>query len=154
MWLDVGLEAGSILAHVSQSTIHTIALSATAWGQDGFRDAERIILNHYIICNDTNEALRFGQVCVCRWELFASILPNTNRRNRNIPPPRIVTRNICHSYRCLLPTALSILKYCDPSVFPSRSPIWCHSRRLEFVFETIAYRRGGENPSFSRTRCE
>ena len=62
MWLDVGLEAGSILMHVSQSTVHTIALSATAWGQTGQRDAERVIFNHYIICNDTHEALRLGQV--------------------------------------------------------------------------------------------
>lgn len=62
VWLDVGLEAGSVLTHVSQSTIHTMALSVTAWGQTGLRDAERIIFNHYIICNDTHEALRLGQV--------------------------------------------------------------------------------------------
>ena len=64
VWLDVGLEAGSVLAHVSQSTIHTMALSAMAWGQTGLRDAERIIFNHYVICNDTHEALRLGQVCL------------------------------------------------------------------------------------------
>ena len=48
--------------HVSQSTVHTIALSTTAWGQTGQRGAERVIFNHYIICNDTHEALRLGQV--------------------------------------------------------------------------------------------
>ncbi|XP_068695500.1 intermembrane lipid transfer protein VPS13B-like isoform X2 [Montipora foliosa] len=62
VWLEVGLEVGSVLTHVSQSTIHTIVLSTTAWGQAGSRDVDRIIFNHYIICNDTHEALRFGQV--------------------------------------------------------------------------------------------
>lgn len=62
VWIDASLEAGTILAHVSQSTIHTIALSATAWCQTGQSEAQRVIFNHYVICNDTNEALRFGQV--------------------------------------------------------------------------------------------
>ena len=62
VWIDASLEAGTILAHVSQSTIHTIALSATVWCQTGQSEAQRVIFNHYVICNDTNEALRFGQV--------------------------------------------------------------------------------------------
>ena len=131
MWLDVGLEAGSILAHVSQSTIHTIALSATAWGQDGFRDAERIILNHYIICNDTNETLRFGQVCVCRCEPFASILPNTSRRKT--PPTPYSGAKYLSFFALLVTCSIIIMKYCVLSVFPIRFTIWCHSRRLEFV---------------------
>ncbi len=62
VWLDVSLEAGTVLTHVSQTTIHTIALSAMAWGQTELSEAERVIFNHYIICNDTHEALRLGQV--------------------------------------------------------------------------------------------
>ncbi len=62
VWLDVSLEAGTVLTHVSQTTIHTIALSALAWGQTGLCEAERVIFNHHIICNDTHEALRLGQV--------------------------------------------------------------------------------------------
>lgn len=62
VWLDVNMEAGTVLTHVSQPTIHTIALSAIAWGQTGLSEAERVIFNHYIICNDTHEDLRFGQV--------------------------------------------------------------------------------------------
>lgn len=64
VWLDLSLEAGSILTHASQSTIHTISLSATGWGQTGLRDSQRVIFNHYIICNDTHETLRLGQVCL------------------------------------------------------------------------------------------
>ena len=64
VWLDVSLEAGTVLTHVSQTTIHTIALSARAWGQTGMPEAERVIFNHYIICNDTHEALRLGQVSI------------------------------------------------------------------------------------------
>ena len=66
VWLDVSLEAGTVLTHVSQTTIHTIALSTTAWGQTGLSEAERVIFNHYIICNDTHEALRLGQVSARR----------------------------------------------------------------------------------------
>ena len=37
-------------------------MTTVAWQQNGEEDAENVIPNHYIICNDTREVLRFGQV--------------------------------------------------------------------------------------------
>lgn len=83
VWLDVSLEAGTVLTHVSQTTIHTIALSARAWGQTGLMEAERVIFNHYIICNDTHEALRFGQVSAFRNKSLLLLLPSIYLPVRN-----------------------------------------------------------------------
>ncbi|EDO30906.1 predicted protein [Nematostella vectensis] len=57
LWLESGVEISSALVHVSQSTVHTAALAAEAWGQE----KEVSLFSHYVICNETQQALRLGQ---------------------------------------------------------------------------------------------
>ncbi len=53
--LDVS--CGDVVVDASQSTIHTLSGGLQAW-----QDKEDPILSHFIICNNTNHAIRFGQV--------------------------------------------------------------------------------------------
>ena len=41
----------------SQSRIHTLSGGLLAW-----QDSEDPVLSHFIICNNTNHAIKFGQV--------------------------------------------------------------------------------------------
>eukprot|EP00057_Strongylocentrotus_purpuratus_P032464 XP_787735.2 PREDICTED: vacuolar protein sorting-associated protein 13B isoform X1 [Strongylocentrotus purpuratus] len=45
-----------------QGTVHTLSKVAQAWTQNLKPEAERLFYGHYLICNATNQALRFGQV--------------------------------------------------------------------------------------------
>ncbi|XP_063958387.1 intermembrane lipid transfer protein VPS13B-like [Lytechinus pictus] len=45
-----------------QGTVHTLSKVAQAWKQNLEPEAERLFYGHYLICNSTNQALRFGQV--------------------------------------------------------------------------------------------
>ncbi|XP_051575064.1 intermembrane lipid transfer protein VPS13B-like isoform X3 [Myxocyprinus asiaticus] len=47
---------------LGQYAIHTLDRALHAWRQNGVLDAEEVIFTHFIICNDTQEVLRFGQV--------------------------------------------------------------------------------------------
>ncbi|XP_056617879.1 intermembrane lipid transfer protein VPS13B-like isoform X2 [Triplophysa dalaica] len=49
-------------AAVGQYAIHTLDRALQAWRQNRVPDAEELIFSHYVICNDTQEVLRFGQV--------------------------------------------------------------------------------------------
>ena len=60
--LDASLTFGDVLLHVHQSTVHTLALGALAWKQNGQPQQERILMNHFMIYNNTQETLRIGQV--------------------------------------------------------------------------------------------
>lgn len=62
VWLEAGVDIGSIESVVSQSTVHTLASTVDSWTKDDKRKDETTLFCHYIICNDTNEAIRLGQV--------------------------------------------------------------------------------------------
>lgn len=49
-------------ANVGQYAIHTLDRALQAWRQNRVPDAEELVFSHYVICNDTQEVLRFGQV--------------------------------------------------------------------------------------------
>lgn len=49
-------------AAIGQYAIHTLDRALQAWRQNGVSDAEEVVFCHYVICNDTQEVLRFGQV--------------------------------------------------------------------------------------------
>ncbi|XP_053571218.1 intermembrane lipid transfer protein VPS13B isoform X2 [Bombina bombina] len=45
-----------------QHSIHSISLALQAWQQNQCPEAEELIYSHFVVCNDTQETLRFGQV--------------------------------------------------------------------------------------------
>ncbi|XP_067305536.1 intermembrane lipid transfer protein VPS13B [Pseudorasbora parva] len=49
-------------AAVGQYAIHTLDRALQAWRQNAVLDSEEVVFSHYVICNDTQEVLRFGQV--------------------------------------------------------------------------------------------
>ncbi|XP_058602808.1 intermembrane lipid transfer protein VPS13B isoform X2 [Onychostoma macrolepis] len=49
-------------AAAGQYAVHTLDRALQAWRQNGVMDAEEVLFSHYVICNDTQEVLRFGQV--------------------------------------------------------------------------------------------
>ncbi|XP_067217864.1 intermembrane lipid transfer protein VPS13B-like isoform X4 [Chanodichthys erythropterus] len=49
-------------AAAGQYAVHTLDRALQAWRQNGVMDAEEVVFSHYVICNDTQEVLRFGQV--------------------------------------------------------------------------------------------
>uniref|UniRef100_A0A9J8BQX9 Vacuolar protein sorting 13 homolog B n=1 Tax=Cyprinus carpio carpio TaxID=630221 RepID=A0A9J8BQX9_CYPCA len=49
-------------AAAGQYAVHTLDRALQAWTQNGVLDAEEVVFSHYVICNDTQEVLRFGQV--------------------------------------------------------------------------------------------
>ncbi|XP_024917375.1 vacuolar protein sorting-associated protein 13B isoform X2 [Cynoglossus semilaevis] len=60
--LDVNMFVDPVLLTFSQYTIHTVDTALQSWQQNGNPEAEELIYSHYVICNDTHETLRFGQV--------------------------------------------------------------------------------------------
>ncbi|TSK20268.1 Vacuolar protein sorting-associated protein 13B [Bagarius yarrelli] len=51
-----------MLITVGQHVIHTLDTAAKAWQQNLKPEAEELIFCHYVVCNDTQETLCFGQV--------------------------------------------------------------------------------------------
>ena len=62
LWLELELAVAPVLTFISQTTIHSCSLAAMAWRDTETEEARAPLLHHYVICNDTHEALRFGQV--------------------------------------------------------------------------------------------
>lgn len=52
----------AIKAVASQSVVHTLSMTEDNWKRDQVMDVDIPLLNHYIICNETEDFLRFGQV--------------------------------------------------------------------------------------------
>ncbi|XP_072572926.1 intermembrane lipid transfer protein VPS13B isoform X4 [Paramormyrops kingsleyae] len=62
-----------VFISVSQHSVHTLDMAVQAWQQNQDTSAEELVLSHYVICNDTHETLRFGQVDTDENVLLASL---------------------------------------------------------------------------------
>ncbi|KAJ8353846.1 hypothetical protein SKAU_G00214130 [Synaphobranchus kaupii] len=71
--LDGNVFIDPVFVNVSQYTIHTLDTALQAWKQNQDQDAEELVFSHYVICNDTHETLRFGQVDTDENVLLASL---------------------------------------------------------------------------------
>ncbi|XP_074538884.1 intermembrane lipid transfer protein VPS13B isoform X2 [Halichoeres trimaculatus] len=71
--LDVNVFVDPVFLNISQYTIHTMDTALQSWKQNGNPEAEELIYSHFVICNDTNETLRFGQVDTDENVLLASL---------------------------------------------------------------------------------
>ena len=58
--MNLEIEAVKVIA--SQCVVHTLSLTADNWKRGQKSDVDIPLLNHYIICNETEDVLRFGQV--------------------------------------------------------------------------------------------
>eukprot|EP00066_Takifugu_rubripes_P014325 XP_011603591.1 PREDICTED: LOW QUALITY PROTEIN: vacuolar protein sorting-associated protein 13B [Takifugu rubripes] len=71
--LDVNVFLDPLLLNISQFAIHTVDTALHSWKQNGNPEAEELLYSHYVICNDTHETLRFGQVDTDENVLLASL---------------------------------------------------------------------------------
>uniref|UniRef100_A0A3B3X5Y6 Vacuolar protein sorting 13 homolog B n=1 Tax=Poecilia mexicana TaxID=48701 RepID=A0A3B3X5Y6_9TELE len=71
--LAVNVFVDPMFLNISQYAIHTVDTALLSWQQNGNQDAEELLYSHYMICNDTNETLRFGQVDTDENVLLASL---------------------------------------------------------------------------------
>ncbi|KAJ3597649.1 hypothetical protein NHX12_001166, partial [Muraenolepis orangiensis] len=74
--LDGNVFVEPVLLNVSQYGIHTLDTALRSWQQNGRPEAEELLYSHYVICNDTHETLRFGQVDTDENVLLASLHSN------------------------------------------------------------------------------
>ncbi|XP_028983860.1 intermembrane lipid transfer protein VPS13B-like isoform X3 [Betta splendens] len=71
--LDVNVFVDPVFLNISQYAIHTVDTALHSWQQNGTPEAEEMVYSHYVICNDTHETLRFGQVDTDENVLLASL---------------------------------------------------------------------------------
>ncbi|XP_061095079.1 intermembrane lipid transfer protein VPS13B-like isoform X3 [Conger conger] len=71
--LDGNVFIDPVFVNVSQYAIHTVDTALQAWKQNQDQDADELVFSHYVICNDTHETLRFGQVDTDENVLLASV---------------------------------------------------------------------------------
>uniref|UniRef100_A0A7N6B3G8 Vacuolar protein sorting 13 homolog B n=1 Tax=Anabas testudineus TaxID=64144 RepID=A0A7N6B3G8_ANATE len=71
--LDVNVFLDPVILNISQYAIHTVDTALLSWKQNGNLEAEELVYSHYVICNDTHETLRFGQVDTDENVLLASL---------------------------------------------------------------------------------
>uniref|UniRef100_A0A8C2X0N4 Vacuolar protein sorting 13 homolog B n=1 Tax=Cyclopterus lumpus TaxID=8103 RepID=A0A8C2X0N4_CYCLU len=71
--LDVNVFVDPVFLNISQYAIHTVDTALHSWQQSGKPEAEELVFSHYVICNDTHETLRFGQVDTDENVLLASL---------------------------------------------------------------------------------
>ncbi|XP_035483199.2 vacuolar protein sorting-associated protein 13B-like isoform X12 [Scophthalmus maximus] len=71
--LDVNVFVDPVFLSISQYSIHTVDTALLSWQQNGSPEAEELVYSHYVICNDTHETLRFGQVDTDENVLLASL---------------------------------------------------------------------------------
>ncbi|XP_054637998.1 intermembrane lipid transfer protein VPS13B-like isoform X1 [Dunckerocampus dactyliophorus] len=70
---DANVFVDPMFATISQYAIHTLDTALRSWQQNGNPEAEELVYSHYVICNDTHETLRFGQVDTDENVLLASL---------------------------------------------------------------------------------
>ncbi|KAM9309789.1 intermembrane lipid transfer protein VPS13B [Pholidichthys leucotaenia] len=71
--LDVNVFVEPVFLNISQYAIHTVDTAMHSWQQNENPEAEELPYSHYVICNDTHETLRFGQVDTDENVLLASL---------------------------------------------------------------------------------
>ncbi|KAM4705859.1 intermembrane lipid transfer protein VPS13B [Rhinophrynus dorsalis] len=60
--LDVTVLVDPIFVNFGQHSVHSIYTAIQAWQQNQCPEAEELIYSHFVVCNDTQETLRFGQL--------------------------------------------------------------------------------------------
>uniref|UniRef100_A0A4W3GSR1 Vacuolar protein sorting 13 homolog B n=1 Tax=Callorhinchus milii TaxID=7868 RepID=A0A4W3GSR1_CALMI len=60
--IDGNLFVDPVFINVGQHAIHSLDTAVHAWKQNRNPEAEELVFSHFVICNDTQETLRFGQV--------------------------------------------------------------------------------------------
>ncbi|XP_062915876.1 intermembrane lipid transfer protein VPS13B-like isoform X2 [Mobula hypostoma] len=60
--LDGNVFIDPVFINVGQHAIHSLDTAIRAWKQNQHPEAEELVFSHFVICNDTQETLRFGQV--------------------------------------------------------------------------------------------
>ncbi|KAM9851512.1 intermembrane lipid transfer protein VPS13B [Aulostomus maculatus] len=71
--LEAKVFVDQVFLNISQYAIHTLDTALHSWQQNGNSEAEELVYSHYVICNDTHETLRFGQVDTDENVLLASL---------------------------------------------------------------------------------
>uniref|UniRef100_A0A8B9URB2 Vacuolar protein sorting 13 homolog B n=1 Tax=Anas zonorhyncha TaxID=75864 RepID=A0A8B9URB2_9AVES len=70
---DCTVMVDPILINFGQYAIHSLNTAIQAWQQNQCPEAEELVFSHFVICNDTQETLRFGQVDTDENILLASL---------------------------------------------------------------------------------
>uniref|UniRef100_T1IW73 Chorein N-terminal domain-containing protein n=1 Tax=Strigamia maritima TaxID=126957 RepID=T1IW73_STRMM len=60
--VDVAIRGDTLAIYLGQSAMHTLYFAYRIFFQLSSESTEQLFLTHYVICNDTQETIRFGQV--------------------------------------------------------------------------------------------
>ncbi|XP_066482661.1 intermembrane lipid transfer protein VPS13B isoform X2 [Tiliqua scincoides] len=71
--LECSVMVDPIFVSFGQHTVHSLHKTIQAWQQNQCPEAEELVFSHFVICNDTQETLRFGQVDTDENVLLASL---------------------------------------------------------------------------------
>ncbi|NWY01214.1 VP13B protein, partial [Nothoprocta ornata] len=71
--LDSTIMVDPVFIGFGQYAIHSLNTAVEAWQQNRCPEAEELVFSHFVICNDTQETLRFGQVDTDENILLASL---------------------------------------------------------------------------------
>ncbi|XP_027287303.1 vacuolar protein sorting-associated protein 13B isoform X4 [Cricetulus griseus] len=71
--LDGTVIMDSVLVNFGQHAVHSLNTAIQAWQQNKCPEVEELVFSHFVICNDTQETLRFGQVDTDENILLASL---------------------------------------------------------------------------------
>ncbi|KAM9198438.1 intermembrane lipid transfer protein VPS13B [Dugong dugon] len=71
--LDCTMVVDSIFVNFGQHVVHSLSTAIQAWQQNKCPEVEELVFSHFVICNDTQETLRFGQVDTDENILLASL---------------------------------------------------------------------------------
>nr|XP_044999217.1 vacuolar protein sorting-associated protein 13B isoform X3 [Jaculus jaculus] len=71
--LDCTMIVDSIFVNFGQHVVHSLNTAVQAWQQNKCPEVEELVFSHFVICNDTQETLRFGQVDTDENILLASL---------------------------------------------------------------------------------
>ncbi|XP_068093820.1 intermembrane lipid transfer protein VPS13B isoform X2 [Hyperolius riggenbachi] len=61
-FMDCTVLVDPVFMNIGQHSVHSIHTAIQAWQQNQCPEAEELIFSHIVVCNDTQETLRFGQV--------------------------------------------------------------------------------------------
>ncbi|XP_054840360.1 intermembrane lipid transfer protein VPS13B [Eublepharis macularius] len=71
--LDCKVTVDPVFVSFGQHAVHSLHKAIQAWQQNQCPEAEELVFSHFVICNDTQETLRFGQVDTDENVLLASL---------------------------------------------------------------------------------
>ncbi|KAJ7397814.1 hypothetical protein BTVI_131814 [Pitangus sulphuratus] len=71
--LDCTIMVDPIFINFGQYALHSLNTAIQAWQQNQCPEKEELVFSHFVICNDTQETLRFGQVDTDENILLASL---------------------------------------------------------------------------------